>query len=89
MNLSEKELKFLLRFEKYVKRIYINYFCGGLSTGIALGGLAIGIKYGTKDAFLMAIFFGGIGSIIFIQSWVYQRLFRIIVKMKNEVTELS
>ena len=89
MNLSEQELKFLLRFEKYVKRIYINYFLGGLLLGIALGGLILGIKLRSKDGFLIAIFFGTIGSTIFVVSHVYQRLFKIIVKMKENVAQLS
>lgn len=89
MNLSEQELKFLLRFGKYVQRIYINYFLGGLLLGIALGGLFTGIKFRSKDGFLMAIFFGTIGSAIFLVSRMYQRLFKIIVKMMQNAAGSS
>ena len=87
MNLSESEKKYLLRFEKYVKRIHINYVLVGLVSCVAIVGLIIGVKSDRKEVFLLTIIFGGIGINLFLLSRSYQKLFVIISKMKKTIEE--
>ncbi len=89
MNLSEKEKKFILKFEKDVGRIFLKYIVVGLFLSLAITGLVIGLKFRAKDGFLIAIFFGTIGTIIFVVSRVYQKLYTIINKMKQYIEELE
>jgi hypothetical protein len=89
MNLSGKEEKFLLRLEKYVERIFLNYIAVGLSLCLAVAGVIIGTKFKAKDGFLMAIFFGTIGSTIFVVSRSYQKFYTIINKMKKYIAEIE
>ena len=87
--LSEAEDKFLVRFEKYVKKIYLNYITVGVSACTAMVSLIIGVVLSRKELFLVTIFFGGIGINIFLLSRKYQMLFKIISKMKQHITELE
>ncbi len=89
MNLSEEEKKFLLRFEKNVKRIYITYISVGFSLCTAIVGLIVGIILDRKGGFLGAIIFSGIGVNMFLLSRVYQKLYTIINKMKQYIEELE
>ena len=89
LNLSEKEEKYLLKFEKYVGRLYINYISVGLSLGTAMVGLIVGFIFDRKGGFLMAIIFSGIGINIFLLSRSYKKLYTIIYKMKQHIEELE
>ncbi len=89
LNLSEKEKKFLMRFEKYVERIHMNYILVGLLLCVAIVGLVIGLKLGRKEGFLITIIFSGISINIFLLSRVYQKLYTIINKMKQYITEIE
>ncbi len=90
LNLSEKEKKFLLRFEKNVERIYIAYISIGLSLAVVIVGLIIGITtLDRKGGFLMALISCGIAINIFLLSRVYQKLYTIINKMKQYITEIE
>jgi hypothetical protein len=89
-NLSEKEKKFLIRFEKNVERIYITYISVGLSLAVVIVGLIIGITtLDHKGGFLMAIIFSGISINMFLLSRSYQKLYTIIKKMKQHITEIE
>ena len=89
MNLSRSEEKHLLRLEKYVKRIYINYIAVGLSFCTAIAGLIIGSTSGRKEAFLITLIFGAIGVNLFLLSRSYQRFFVIVSKLKQNIEELE
>jgi predicted membrane channel-forming protein YqfA (hemolysin III family) len=89
MNLSESEEKFLLRFGKNIKRIYIAHISVGVSLCTAMVGLIIGIVLGRKEAFLITILFGGISINLFLMSRTYQKLFSIISKLKQTVKDLE
>ncbi len=89
MNLSDKEKKFLLRFEKDVENMFIRYFVGGLFLCLAIIGLIMFITSKNKDGFLMAIFFGAFGSAFLLVSRVYKKLYTIIKKMKQYIEELE
>jgi hypothetical protein len=88
-NLSEKEKKFLIRFEKNVERIYMGYISVGLSLCVAIVGLIIGLKLGRKEGFLIAIISIGISTNIFLLSRTYQKLYAIMNKMKQYIAEME
>jgi hypothetical protein len=87
MNLSESEKRYLLRFEKYVKRIHINYILVGLLSCVAIVALIIGATSNRKEVFLLTIIFGGFSINVFLLSRSYQKLFAIISKMKQTIEE--
>ena len=87
MDLSDKEIKFLKGFKSYAKRIYINYFCGGLAFLCCLSTLIIGIKFNDKGALVGAMFFGYIGLSIVVVSRIYKRFYNIIVKLETSISE--
>ena len=89
LNLSDKEKKFLLRFEKDVENIFIRYLVAGLFLCIAFVGLIFFIKYKNQDGFFIAIIFGGLGCAVFLVSRVYKQLYTIINKMKQHITEIE
>ncbi len=90
LNLSEKEEKYLLKFEKYIRRIYINYISVGLLLCTAIVGLIVGITtLDRKGGFLMAIIFGGMSVNVFLLSRSYQKLYTIINKMKQYIAKLE
>lgn len=89
LNLSDREKKFLLKFEKDVENMFIRYFMGGLFLCLAIVGLIMFFIYKNKDGFLMAIFFGGYGSAFLLLSRVYKKLYTIINKMKQYIKELE
>ena len=89
LNLSEKEEKYLLKFEKYIGRIYINYISVGLSLCTAIFGLIVGIVLDREGGFLIAIISIGISTNIFLLSRVYQKLYTIMNKMKQYIAKLE
>jgi hypothetical protein len=89
LNISEGERKFLCRFEKIVKKIYIYYILTGLSLGAAIVGLIVGIELDRKGGFLIAIIFAGIAADLFFLSYSYQKLYSIINKMKQYIKKLE
>ncbi len=89
MNLTEDEQKYLLKFEKSVEKIYWNYISLGLLLCVAMVGLIIAIVKKRNEGFLIAIISGGIGLNLFLLSRSYQKLYAIIKKMKQYISELT
>ena len=89
MNLSEKEQKYLSRFEKYAKTFYLNYIGAGLLLCMTIYGLVIGIKFKSEKGFFMAIFCGSIGVNLLIATRGYEKLYKIILKMKQHIEDLE
>lgn len=89
MNLSDKELKFLLRFTKYIKRIYLNYFCAGLNLCLGLSLLVVGIRFNEKGALMGAMFFACLGFSLIVVSRMYRKLFNILVKLEPTIANLD
>jgi hypothetical protein len=81
--LTETEKKYLLKFEKNIKKIYFNYISIGLFFCTAIFGLMISIKYHIKDGLLIAIIFGGLGINLYVISRFNLKLYRIIQKLKQ------
>lgn len=89
LNLSEKEEKYLLKFEKYIRRIYINYISVGLLLCTAIVGLIAGITLDREGGFLIAIISIGMSVNVFLLSRTYQKLYTIMNKMKQYITEIE
>jgi predicted membrane channel-forming protein YqfA (hemolysin III family) len=87
LKLSESDNKFLMKFQKSVKKIYINYISVGLLACAAIFGVVIGIVRKEKDHFLMAVIFAGMAVILFLISRKYQKLYKIISKLKPDINE--
>lgn len=83
MHLNESDQKYLLRFKRNVKTIYINYIVAIIFIIVAIIKLIIGIKFNIERYFYLAIMFGSIGIFMLIVSRVYQRLNRIILNLEN------
>ncbi len=87
MKLSEKEEKYLLRFEKTVERIYLNYIAVGLLFCIAIFGMIVGVKLKNSSGFLIAIFFGTLSINLLVISITYQKLYKIMMKIKQNMNK--
>ena len=82
-DLTESEKKYLIKFERNVKRIYLNYLTVGIYLCVAIVGLVMGIKLGRKEGFIISIISGGLAVILFLNSRKYQKLHKIISKLRQ------
>lgn len=87
LKLTENEKRYLIKFEKSMQRIYLNYLTVGINLTVAIVGLVMGIIFGKKEGFLISIIFGGLAVILFLISRKYQKLYNIISKMKKSINE--
>jgi hypothetical protein len=80
-SLTEKEIKYLKRLIKYNEKLPMNYFIIGLLCCLMILGVIIGIKFNSKDGFLMAIYFGTISAILILKIITDKKILKIIKKI--------
>jgi predicted membrane channel-forming protein YqfA (hemolysin III family) len=83
LEITEKEKKYLIRFEKSVKKIYLHYLSVGVLLCLAIVGVVMGIKFEREEGFLMLIIFGGLAIILFLNAQKIQKLYKIIKKIQK------
>lgn len=67
----------------------MNYVSVGLAIAGMMVGLAMALKSGRNDGYVIAIVFAGVAINIFFISRSYQRLFDIIAKMTEYISRLE
>ncbi len=82
--LTEKEIKFLNKLYRNYKRIFYNYIGIGLLFCLSAIGLVLGIKFQSKDGFLMAIYFGTISVMLLIKTRFDKKVTIIIKKLESQ-----
>ena len=87
LRLTEKEKQYLTKLQKNTKIIYVNYVTVGLSLCAAAVGLFMGVKLKEEKGFLMLIIFGGLGVVLLMATWIYQKHSRIIAKLKQYIED--
>jgi len=87
--LSAREQKTLPRLKRTVDRIYMNYISVGLSVAGMIVGLAMALKSGGNDGYVIALVFAGVAVNILFISRFYQRLVDIITKMTEYISRLE
>ena len=80
--LTEKEKKFVQKL--YKRKVYYNYIAIGFLGCISLFGIILGIKFHSKDGFLMAIYFGTLSIMIVIARQTKKTIVNIIKKLYRE-----
>ena len=82
--LTEKEIKFLNRLNRNYKKLVYNYIGIGLLFCLSITGLFLGVKYQSKDGFIMAIYFGTISFILLIKTRFDKKVTIIIKKLASQ-----
>ena len=81
--LTEKERKFLKRLYKHHEKIHYNYIAIGFFGCISILGLILGIKFHSKDGFLMAIYFGTMSIMLALPTRTESQIIRILKKLQR------
>ncbi len=89
MNLSESEEKFLLKLEKNLEKVYVVYISAAILLCGAILCLIIGIVRGSEKSVVAAIFLATVGVILFLVMHAYQKMFKIMSKMKQTIKDLE
>ena len=84
-NLTKKERDFIRKIEKIEKNSHYNYIAVGLLGCLVILGIILGIKFGSKDGFLFAIYFATIGAMILLKTNTDSKMIKIIRKLQNEI----
>ena len=83
-SLTEKEIRFLNKLHRNYKKLVYNYIGIGILFCLSIVGLFLGIKYQSKDGFLMAIYFGTISVILLIKTRFDKKVTIIIKKLESK-----
>jgi len=89
MNLSESEEKFLLKLEKNLERVYIVYISVAISLCGAIVCLIMGLVRGSEKSLNAALFLAILGISLFSIMHAYQKMFKIVSKMKKMIKNLE
>jgi hypothetical protein len=89
MNLSESEEKFLLKLEKNLEKVYIVYISVAMSLGGAILCLIMGLVRSSEKTLNAAIFLAMLGISLFSTMHAYQKMFKIVSKMKQTIKDLE
>jgi predicted membrane channel-forming protein YqfA (hemolysin III family) len=87
MNLSESEEKFLLKLEKNLERVYIVYISVAISLCGAVLCLIMGLVRGREKSLNAALFLAMLGISLFSTMRAYQKMFKIVSKLKKMIKE--
>jgi hypothetical protein len=82
--LTEKEIRFLAKLHRNYKKLIYNYIGIGLLFCLSIIGLFLGLKYQSKDGFLMALYFGTISVILLIKTRFDKKVTIIIKKLESQ-----
>ena len=82
--LTEKEKKYVQKLYKSNEKAYYNYIAIGFLGCISLLGIILGIKFHSKDGFLMAIYFGTLSIMLVIATQTKKTIVNIIKKLYKE-----
>jgi hypothetical protein len=88
MNLSESEEKFLLKLEKNLERVYIVYISVAISLCGAIVCLIMGLVRGSEKSLNAALFLAILAISLFSIMRAYQKMFKIVSKMKKIIKGL-
>ncbi len=89
MNLSESEEKFLLKLEKNLEKVYIVYISVAISLCGAIVCLIMGLVRGSEKSLNAALFLAILGVSLFSIMRAYQKMFKIVSKMKKMIKDLQ
>ena len=89
MNLSESEEKFLLNLEKNLEKVYIVYISVAISLCVAIVCLIMGLVRGSEKSLNAALFLAMLGISLFSTMHAYQKMFKIVSKMKQTIKDLE
>jgi uncharacterized membrane protein YfcA len=81
--LTGKERDFLDKFMRYSEKSHYDYIAVGLLGCLSILGIVLGIKFGSRDGFMMALYFGTLAVIIAIKNGRDRKLTRILGKMRQ------
>lgn len=81
--LTEKEIKFLDKLYRNYKKLVYNYIGIVLLFCLSIVGLFLGVKFQSKDGYLMAIYFGTISFILLIKTRFDKKVTIIIKKLDS------
>jgi hypothetical protein len=82
--LTEKEIKFLNKLYRNYKKLFYNYIGIGILFCLSIIGVFLGIRFQSKDGFLMAIYFGTISFILLIKTRFDKKVTIIIKKLESK-----
>ena len=82
--LTEKEIKFLNKLYRNYKKLFYNYIGIGILFCLSIIGFFLGVKFQSKDGFLMAIYFGTISFILLIKTRFNKKVTIIIKKLESQ-----
>ncbi len=89
MCLSESEEKFLLKLDKNLKIAYIPYISPAISLGGAIACFIIGLVRSSEKSLNAALFLALLGISLFSTMHAYQKMFKIVLKMKQRIKDLE
>ena len=78
---TDKELRFIRRLYKDHEMSRYYYLAVGFLGCICILGVLLGLKYQSKDGFLMAIYFGTIAFVIMLKSFTDRKVVKIFKKI--------
>ena len=84
-SLTNKEEDFLDKFMKCSEKSHYDYIAVGLLGCISILGIILGIKFSSKDGFMMALYFGTLAIIIALKNDRDRKLTRILNKMRQTI----
>lgn len=81
--LTEKERNFLKKLYKNHKISHYSYVVTGFLACISILGVILGIKFHSKDGFLMAIYFGTISMVLLLKTRTDSMIVKIMKKLQR------
>ena len=85
MTLSESEEKFLLKLEKNLERAYIVYISVAISFCGAIVCLVTGLARSSEKSLHAALFLAVVGISLLSITRAYQKMFKIVSKLKKMI----
>ena len=82
--LTDKEIKFLNKLHKNYEKLFFNYIGVGLLFCLSIIGFVLGLKFQSKDGFLMAIYFGTISFLLLMKTRFDKKVVIILKKLESQ-----
>lgn len=89
MNLSDKEKKFIMSFEKNSKKIFLYYIAAGFLLCVGIIGITLSIKLNYQEGVYGAIYFLTLSFFLFVIIRLHRKCHAIIIKMKQHIAALE
>ena len=81
--LTTSERGFLKKLYKYDENLHYSYIATAFLGCLSILGIILGIKFNSKDGFLMAVYFGTIAVFLTIKARSDRKIIRLIRKLNG------